>query len=335
MMMMTAPRMTAGRNTSARPGFSRVAWVLLSIGLLMQVSADLAGSVSEKGWIEHVSRTTDAEGITDESVVLHPPGIGEPIPTRLRYRADGRPKPVFIYIHGSGPKDRIYTAWHDALAEQGMFGVSIQASMAEAARLRSLLWSSKERQSEGVVEGRRWFAFEVIRATALTVSRLIDVLPLVAEADVTRIAVGGASRGGSVANVLAWSDPRVGVVVSLIGGFDFEELLAGAPHLQYKDDPDVPVSVAVRSLIDSIDPAKGRRPAIALSKRLIVISVEKDMTPRTQIERFLAAARSGGSPVAENLRWFEESGMGHATSEVGRAKAAQWLIEFFELPEKP
>lgn len=309
--------------------------VLLVVGMTIDVRGEVSAvAVLGSGWIERVSQTVAADGITEEVVVMHPLGIGEPIPARLRYRADGRLKPVFIYIHGSGPIDAVYTEWHDALAAKGVFGISIQATLKEAGQMRGFLWPTNETQRNVPVDGRRWFAFEVIRATALTVTRLIDVLPLVAEADVTRIAVGGASRGGSVANVLGWSEPRVRVVVSLIGGFDFRELLAQAPNLQNSDDPDTSVAAPVLALIDSIDPAQAGRPALALGKKMIVVSAEKDMTPRTQIERFIAAARAGGASVEENLRWFEEPGMGHATTATGRAKAEQWLIEAFGRPEK-
>lgn len=311
--------------------------VLIVAGLLggqLGTAAEVSMTSSiGAGRVERVSRTMIGDGIIEENVVLHPPGIGGSIPARLRYRADGRLKPVFIYIHGSGPIDQRYTDWHDALAGQGVFGVSIQATTEEAARLRSFLWPTGAAQPKVPVEGRRWFAFEVIRATALTVTRVIDVLPLVAEADVTRIAVGGASRGGSVANVVGWSDPRVGVVVSLIGGFDIRELLAEAPNLQDSDNPDTEVVAPVLALIDSIDPSKAGRPAIALHKKLILISAEADMTPRGQIERFIASARAGGAPVDENLRWLEQPEVGHATTAEARAQAARWLRQAFELPE--
>ena len=66
-----------------------------------------------------------------------------------------------------------------------------------------------------------WVHQTSIAHTARDVSAILDALAERPDLDLTRVAATGRSMGGSTAMVLAWGDPRVSVVASMVGAVDF------------------------------------------------------------------------------------------------------------------
>src|SRR6185369_9395951 len=66
-----------------------------------------------------------------------------------------------------------------------------------------------------------WIHQSAVAHTARDVSRIIDALSARDDVDVSRVGVIGISMGSSTCMVLAWQEPRITVVVGLIGAVDF------------------------------------------------------------------------------------------------------------------
>ncbi len=66
-----------------------------------------------------------------------------------------------------------------------------------------------------------WVHQTSIAHTARDVSAILDALAERPDLDLTRVAATGRSMGGSTAMVLAWREPRVSVVASMVGAVDF------------------------------------------------------------------------------------------------------------------
>ena len=107
-----------------------------------------------------------------------------------------------------------------------------------------------------------WVHQSSVSHTARDVSKIIDALSARPEVDLSRIGVAGVSMGSSTCMVLAWKEPRISVVVGLIGAVDFWYDVTKTPPGQDQDAKRNGLSPRVRQLVNSIDP-QDRKSAIA------------------------------------------------------------------------
>src|SRR5262249_6995307 len=107
-----------------------------------------------------------------------------------------------------------------------------------------------------------WVHQSAVSHTARDVSRIIDALSARADVDRTRIGVIGISMGSSTWRVMAWKDPRISVVVGLIGAVDFWYDVTKTPPGAAQDAKRKGLSPRVRQLVDSLNP-RDRKTAIA------------------------------------------------------------------------
>lgn len=165
---------------------------------------------------------------THHNIILHSPA-GRPFSADVYYSADGKPKPVIIFLHGfKGFKD--WGCWHlfaEAFAEAGFVffkfnfshnGVTIDKP-AEFADLEAF--------------GRNTYSKELSDLDHL-ISWLIEGhSPLhAAEMDAGRIGLIGHSRGGGIALIQAAADERVKAVATWAGVSSLAFMWEGNPALE-------------------------------------------------------------------------------------------------------
>src|SRR5438876_26799 len=74
------------------------------------------------------------------------------------------------------------------------------------------------------------------------------------DVDLSRIGVAGVSMGSSTCLVLAWKEPRISVVVGLIGAVDFWYDVTKTPPGKEQDAKRDGLCLRVRQLVNSLDP---------------------------------------------------------------------------------
>ena len=143
----------------------------------------------------------------------------EAVPAIALHPASGGPLPVCIALHGfRGAKENL-ESWCRDLAGRGIFAVAIDAHL------------HGERTVSGVFHGDKiaslgseysiWVHQTSISRTVKDVPVILEALARRPDVDASRVAATGVSMGGSAALVLAWREPRVGVVASVVGAVDF------------------------------------------------------------------------------------------------------------------
>src|SRR3954471_23468655 len=127
--------------------------------------------------------------------------------------------------------------------------------------------------------------------------------------------------GSSTCMVLAWKEPRISVVVGLIGAVDFwYDVTKTAPGAE-QDARRKQLSLRVRQLVNSLDP-QDRLKAIA-PKALFLANGARDQIDIESIKKFVKDVRPGYAATPERLRLLEEPG-GHAVTERMWTEGTQW-----------
>src|SRR5262249_50004934 len=136
------------------------------------------------------------------------------------YQKGHKGLPVVIFVHGLGGSKEQYAQRMQELAGKGLFVVAVDAHLHGERKVPGIFPQGKGLGGLGD-DYSIWVHQSAVSHTARDISRIIDALSARPEADLSRIAVAGVSMGGSTCMVLAWKEPRVTVVVGLIGAVDF------------------------------------------------------------------------------------------------------------------
>src|SRR5215813_4517737 len=177
----------------------------------------------------------------------------EPVPAYLYYQKGNKAMPVVIFVHGLGGSKDQYVQRMQDWADKGFFVVAIDAHLHGERKVPGIFPEGKNLGGLGT-DYSIWVHQSAVSHTARDVSKIIDALSARSDVDLSRIGVAGVSMGSSTCMVLAWKEPRVSVVVGMIGAVDFWwDMTKTAPGPEQDAKRDA-LCLRVRQLVNSIDP---------------------------------------------------------------------------------
>jgi len=176
----------------------------------------------------------------------------EAVPAIAIHPASGGPFPVCIALHPfRGAKENL-EVWCRDLAARGIFAISIDAHL-HGERVIAGIFHGEKIASLGD-EYSIWVHQTSIARTAKDVPVILDALARRPDVDVSRVAATGISMGASTAMVLAWREPRVRVVASVVGAVDFWWDVIKIPPGPEQEKREASYGPRLRELVASIDP---------------------------------------------------------------------------------
>jgi dienelactone hydrolase len=255
----------------------------------------------------------------------------EPVPAYAYYQKGNRAMPVVIFLHGlGGSKEQDGQRLRD-LAGKGFFVLALDAYLHGERKVPGIFPPGKSLGDLGE-DYSIWVHQSSVAHTARDVSRIIDALSARADVDRSRIGVVGISMGGSTCIVLAWREPRISVVVSLIGAVDFWYDVTKTPPGPEQDAKRKTLSPRVRQLVASLNP-RDRKAAIA-TKALFLANGARDKGIDIQsIRTFVKELRPSYADCPDRLALLEEPEAGHAVTDRMWREGSQWLLR--HLVEQP
>jgi pimeloyl-ACP methyl ester carboxylesterase len=281
--------------------------------------------------VQPLERTELPGGLVREKLRL--PGFDpdEAVPAIAIHPASGGPFPLAIVLHYFRGSKESLEAWCRDLAADGLFALAIDAHL------------HGERSVDGVFHGDDiaslgkeysiWVHQVSIARTAKDVPVILDALARRGDVDVSRTAATGMSMGGSTALVLAWREPRIRVVASLVGAVDFWWDVTKTPPGPEQERRREGYGPRLRELVASIDPMPrlGKVPpkAVFLSNggRDGYIDLESIRRAVRDLEPLYAAAGA-----RDRLRLLEVPQAGHeVTGEMWR-EARGWIVRHLKNP---
>ena len=247
----------------------------------------------------------------------------EAVPAVAIHPASGGPFPVAIALHCfRGAKENL-EAWCRDLAARGVFAIAPDAHL------------HGERSVAGVFHGDNiaslgaeyaiWVHQSSIARTALDVPVILDALARRPDVDATRVAATGWSMGGSTAMVLAWREPRVRIVASIVGAVDFwwdVTKLAPGPEQEARKASYGP---RLRELVASLDP-KPRLARIPPKALLLVNGGRDGYIDIESVRRFVADLEPLYGKDRERLRFLPVPEAGHGVTEAMWKEAQEWIV---------
>ncbi|MFO0965815.1 MAG: prolyl oligopeptidase family serine peptidase [Gemmataceae bacterium] len=246
----------------------------------------------------------------------------EPVPAYLYYKKGAKGMPVVIFMHGLGGSKEQYPERMRDWASKGLFVVTIDAHLHGERKVPGIFPMGKSLGGLGT-DYAIWVHQSAVSHTARDVSRIIDALSARSDVDLSRIGVAGVSMGSSTCMVLAWKEPRISVVVGLIGAVDFWYDVTKTPPGKEQDAKRDALSLRVRQIVNSIDPWN-RKAAIA-SKALFLANGAKDAIDIESIKQFVKDLEPRYKAYPDRLHMLEEPKTGHSVTERMWSEGTQWL----------
>jgi dienelactone hydrolase len=254
----------------------------------------------------------------------------EPVPAYLYYKKGNKSMPVVIFMHGMGGSKDQYVQRMQEWAGKGLFVVAIDAHLHGERKVPGIFPQGKSLGGLGT-DYSIWVHQSAISHTARDVARIIDALSARSDVDLSRIGVAGVSMGSSTCMVLAWREPRISVVVGLIGAVDFWYDVTKTPPGKDQDAKRNGLSLRVRQLVTSLDP-KDRKTAIA-PKALFLANGVRDDIDIESIRKFVKDLRPSYEGHPDRLKLLEEPKTGHSVTDRMWGEGTQWLVR--HLVEQP
>jgi dienelactone hydrolase len=249
----------------------------------------------------------------------------EPVPAYAYYKKGNKAMPVVIFMHGiRGSKEGDGQRMRD-LAARGYFVVQIDAHLHGERKIPGMIGPKVVLSDSGGEDYSIWFHQSSVSHTARDVSKIIDALSARSDVDASRIAVMGISMGSSTCMVLAWREPRISVVVALIGAVDFKSDMTKTAPGPEQDAKWKALSPRVRQLIGSINP-RDRMPAIA-PKALFLANGGRDKGIDIQsIKSFVNDLKPSYKDSPDKLKLLEEPEVGHSVTDRMWNEGTDWLL---------
>jgi pimeloyl-ACP methyl ester carboxylesterase len=239
--------------------------------------------------------------------------------------------PVVIFMHGLGGSKEGDSRRMQELAGKGLFIVAIDAHLHGERKVPGIFPQGKNLGGLAT-DYSIWVHQSAVSHTARDVSRIIDSLSARSDVDLSRIGVAGISMGSSTCMVLAWKEPRISVIVGLIGAVDFWwDMTKTAPGAD-QDAKRNALSLRVRQLVTSIDP-KDRKTAIAPKALFLANGARDDGIDIESVRTFIKDLRPSYEAHPDRLELLEEPNTGHSVTEKMWTEGNRWLLR--HLVEKP
>jgi dienelactone hydrolase len=255
----------------------------------------------------------------------------EPVPAYLYYTKGNKGMPVVIMMHGLGGSKEQYAPRMQEWAGKGLFVVAIDAHLHGERKVPGIFPEGKSLGGLGT-DYSIWVHQSAVSHTARDVSKILDALSARPEVDLSRIGVAGVSMGGSTCMVLAWKEPRISVVVGLIGAVDFWYDVTKTPPGKEQDARREKLSPRVRQLVSSLDP-QDRMAAIAPKALFLANGARDDGIDIESVRKFVKDLKPGYQAHPERLALLEEPDVGHSVTDRMWAEGTKWLVR--HLVEEP
>jgi hypothetical protein len=248
----------------------------------------------------------------------------EAVPAIAIHPASGGPFPVCIVLHCfRGAKENL-EPWCRELAARGIFAVAIDAHLHGERSIAGIFHGDDIASLGG--EYSIWVHQMSIARTAQDVPIILDALARRADIDASRVAATGMSMGGSTAMVLAWREPRVRVVASLVGAVDFWWDVTKLPPGLEQEARKESYGPRLRELVASIDPKP--RFAQMPPKRLCLINGGRDeYIDLKSIRNFVAELTPLYRESPDRLSFVPFADVGHGVTEEMWQEAQQWIVD--------
>ncbi|MCX6930064.1 MAG: prolyl oligopeptidase family serine peptidase [Verrucomicrobia bacterium] len=256
----------------------------------------------------------------------------ESVPAIAIHPATGGPFPVAICLHCfRGAKENL-EPWCRDLAARGIFAITIDAHLHGERSIAGAFHGDNIASLGG--EYSIWVHQSSIARTAKDVPVILDALALRPDVDASRVAAMGFSMGASTTMVLAWSEPRVRVVASIVGAVDFWWDVTKLPPGPEQEKRKASYGPRLRELVGSIDP----RPRVTQMppKAICLINAGHDeYIDLESVRRFVADLEPAYGSGRANLRFVPFPEAGHGVTEAMWKEAQDWIVRGLQKPSQP
>lgn len=247
----------------------------------------------------------------------------EAVPAIAIHPAGGGPFPVALCLHWfRGAKENL-EPWCRDLAAQGIFAVTLDAHL------------HGERGVAGIFHGDNiaalggdysvWVHQTSIARTAQDVPVILDAMASRPDVDATRVAATGISMGSSIAMVLAWREPRVQVVASVVGAVDFWWDVTKFPPGLEEEKRRAAYGPRLRELVGSIDP-KPRFARIPPRMLCLINGGRDEYIDIESVRRFVADLEPLYRTERDHLRFVPFPDAGHGVTDAMWREAREWIV---------
>ena len=274
--------------------------------------------------IQVLERKVLPDGLVRER--LRFPGFDpdESVPAIACHPAEGGPFPVALVLHYFRGTKESLEAWCRDLARRGIFAVALDAHLHGERTISGVFHGDNIASLGG--EYSIWVHQTSIARTAQDVPIILDALARRPDVDASRVAVTGMSMGASTALVLAWREPRVRVVASLVGAVDFWWDVTKIPPGPKQEEKKASYGPRLRELVASLDPKPrlGRIPPKAL---FLANAGRDEYIDLESVRRFVADLEPLYGTNQSRLRFVPFPEAGHGVTADMWKQAQDWIVQ--------
>jgi hypothetical protein len=305
---------------------SRSTLILLSF-LVSPVPTAVAAVAAAPPETQIIERKDLPGGLVRERLRL--PGFDpdEAVPAIAIHAAAGGPFPVALCLHCfRGAKENL-EAWCRDLAARGIFAVTIDAHLHGERSVAGIFHGDNIASLGG--EYSIWIHQTSIARTAKDVPVLLDALARRPDVDAARVAVTGVSMGSSTAMVLAWREPRIRVVASIVGAVDFWWDVTKLPPGPDQEGRRASYGPRLRELVNSIDP-KPRFDQIPPKALCLINGGRDEYIDIESVRHFVADLKTVYRKDLGRLRFVPFPEAGHGVTAAMWQEAQDWIVHGLE-----
>ncbi len=301
-------------------------WSTRTTGVLLVALLAAAGTAPPPD-VQVLERTELPGGLVREKLRL--PGFDpdEGVPAIAIYPAAKGPHPVVLCFHSFRGAKEDLEGWCRDLAARGLFAITLDAHLHGERSIAGLFHGDNLASLGG--EYSIWVHQTAIARTARDVPVILDALARRPDADVSRVAVTGFSMGASTAMVLAWREPRVRVVASVVGAVDFWWDVTKIPPGPEQEARKAAYGPRLRELVCSIDP-KTRAAQIAPKALCLIDGGHDEYIALESVRRFVADLEPLYGKHRDRLRFLPFPEAGHGVTEAMWKEAREWIVRGLE-----
>jgi len=299
----------------------------MKVFLTFLVTSFPAAAAASPPQVQILERRDLPGGLVRERLRL--PGFDpdEAVPAIAIHPASGGPFPVAIVLHSfRGAKENL-EAWCRDLAARGIFAVAIDAHLHGERSIAGIFHGDDVASLGG--EYSIWVHQTSIARTVKDVPVILDALARRADVDVSRVAVTGVSMGASTAMVLAWREPRVRVVASIVGAVDFWWDVTKTRPGPEQEARKASYGPRLRELVASIDP-RHRFDRIPPKALFIASGGRDEYIDVESVRRFVAEIEPLYGRDRGRLRFLPFPEAGHGVTEAMWKEAREWIVRGLE-----
>jgi len=277
--------------------------------------------------VQVLERTQLPGGLVREKLRL--PGFDpdEAVPAIAIHPAANGRYPIALCLHCFRGRKEDLEGWCRDLATRGIFALSLDAHLHGERSVAGIFHGDNIASLGG--EYSIWVHQTAMARTARDVPIILDALARRLDVDASRVAVTGFSMGASTAMVLAWREPRVRVVASVVGAVDFWWDVTKIPPGPEQDARKASYGPRLRELVGSMDP-KTRAARIPPKALCLINAGHDEYIDLESVRRFVAELEPLYAKHRSQLRFLPFPDAGHGVTEAMWKEAQEWIVRGLE-----